>query len=200
MSFDLRMPSAALILFVLCFVFPIFNYVSIPLFDGYLVKSIEAVQACMLFIFALFTYIHMRPMQLPQGQKQFWLWAVLWWVVLLGRSTSWGRDYFPDVPKPYFRAISVCLIAPLVFMLASKALRQEIARKARQISVPVWAVLLTIIGLVISDSIEHTRLLGAMFVLDNHYKDLMEELYEFPLIVGLFLVAYHIMHQDKQQN
>ncbi|MDI4751548.1 hypothetical protein MJL81_28125, partial [Salmonella enterica subsp. enterica serovar Anatum] len=43
--------------------------------------------------------------------KQFWLWAVVWWVVLLGRSTSWGRDYFPDEPRMLFRTISVILIA-----------------------------------------------------------------------------------------
>ena len=31
---------------------------------------------------------------------------------------------------------------------------------------------------------------------DFIYKDLMEELYEFPLIIGLFLVAYPLMKQD----
>ncbi|MCP0723168.1 hypothetical protein KU617_23195, partial [Salmonella enterica subsp. enterica serovar Montevideo] len=41
----------------------------------------------------------------PEGAKQFWLWAVVWWLVLLGRSTSWGRDYFPDEPRILFRMI-----------------------------------------------------------------------------------------------
>ncbi|ANF82199.1 hypothetical protein A3K93_08315 [Acinetobacter sp. NCu2D-2] len=194
------MPSAALILLILCFLFPVFNYMTIPLFDGYLVKGVEAIQALMLLAFAIFTYLYMQPLQRVSGQKQFWLWAVLWWVLLFGRSTSWGRDYFPEVPKPYFRAISVCLIAPVVFMLGSKALRQEIAKKARHMTVPVWAMALTLIGLVISDSIEHTRMLSMFFVLDTHYKDLLEELYEFPLIVGLFLVAYHFMQQDRSQQ
>lgn len=195
--FDRRMPSAALILFILCFVFPVFNYMSIPLFGGYLVKSIEAIQAAMLLASAIFTYFYMRPMQLVSGKKLFWLWAVLWWAVLFGRSTSWGRDYFPEVPKPYFRAISVCLIAPLLLMLGIKELRQEIANKARQVSIPVWAILLTLVGLFISDSIEHSRFIAPYFVLDAHYRDLMEELYEFPLIMGLILTAYHIMQQEK---
>lgn len=193
------MPVAALILFILCFLFPAFNYMAIPLFDGYLVKMIEALQAFMLLLSAIFTYWYMKPLQRESGSKYFWIWAVLWWVVLFGRSISWGRDYFPDVPKPYFRAISVCLIAPLVLMLGSSVLRQEIARQARRISIPVWAVLLTLVGLVISDSIEHARLIAPIFVMDAHYKDLMEELYEFPLIVGLFLAAYHVMQKDKYQ-
>ncbi len=35
-----------------------------------------------------------------------------------------------------------------------------------------------------------------MIFTDLVYKDLLEELYEFPLIIGLFLVAYPLLKQD----
>lgn len=142
-------------------------------------------------------FFYIRPLQLHGGNKQFWLWAVLWWLLLFGRSTSWGRDYFPEVPKPYFRAISVMLIAPVVFMLFSPYLRKEIAKKLKYFTLPIWALMLAFSGLIISDAIEHERAIDALFLRDIQYKDLMEELYEFPLILGLLFITYHLMKQDK---
>ncbi|WP_240904231.1 MULTISPECIES: hypothetical protein [unclassified Acinetobacter] len=116
--------------------------------------------------------------------------------MLFGRSTSWGRDYFPEVPKIYFRGISVLVIAPVVFMLFLAPLRQEIAYKFKHVSLPIWALILAFIGLLMSDGIEHNRFFIHFIFTDFIYKDLMEELYEFPLIIGLFLVAYPLMKQD----
>lgn len=198
--FDYRMSRTALILLILCFLFPILNYVSIPLFSGMLVKSVEALQLLLLLFAALFTLFYMRPFDHATPNRQFWLWSMFWWLMLLGRSMSWGRDYFPDVPRPYFRVLSILFIAPVVFMLASSTLRQQIAQKAKQLSLPFWGCVLVIGGLLISDSIEHARQWSIIFIQQAMYKDLLEELYEFPLIIGLFLIAYQLMNQDKQKH
>lgn len=116
---------------------------------------------------------------------------------MFGRSISWGRDYFPEVPKVYFRAVSIVLIAPVVFMLFSRHLRAEIVRKFKSVSLPLWVLILSVVGLIAADSIEHGRAISFIFLHDVAYKDFMEEMYEFPLILGLFMMTLHIMKQDK---
>lgn len=197
MLVDTRLTWPIVVIAILCCLFPFFADLQVPLLNGAMVRLVENLQAVLLFLCAVFSYFYIRPLQLENGQKQFWLWAVLWWLLLFGRSTSWGRDYFPEVPKPYFRAISVMLIAPVVFMLFSPHLRHEIRRKFKSFTIPVWAFMLAFSGLIISDAIQHKRAIDALFLRDIQYKDLMEELYEFPLILGLFLISYHLMKQDK---
>ncbi|OTG83532.1 hypothetical protein B9T33_03705 [Acinetobacter sp. ANC 5054] len=181
---------------ICCLLFPFLQNISFPLFDGMTVTAVESVQALLLLFFGVFSFFYLRPLEMEDGKKQFWLWAVAWWLLLFGRSISWGRDYFPDIPKPYFRMISVLMIAPVVFMLFSPHLRAEIAHKFKTVHLSFWAVLLVVVGLVVSDAVEHSRYLAPFFLHDMMYKDLIEEVYEFPLIIGLFLVAYPIMQQD----
>lgn len=196
MLIDTRVSWSVLILAVLCLIFPFLADLQFPLLGGAVVRGVENIQALLLLILAVFSYFYMQPMHLPDGKKYFWIWAVLWWLLLFGRSTSWGRDYFPEVPKIYFRGISVLVIAPVVFMLFLAPLRQEIAYKFKHVSLPIWALILAFIGLLMSDGIEHNRFFIHFIFTDFIYKDLMEELYEFPLIIGLFLVAYPLMKQD----
>lgn len=196
MKFDFQLPVSILVMMICCLIFPFLPSLHLPLLGGMTVTAVESIQALMLFGFAVFSFFYIRPFELSKGQKQFWLWSVAWWIMLFGRSTSWGRDYFPEVPKIYFRGISVLVIAPVVFMLFLAPLRQEIAYKFKHVSLPVWALILAFIGLVMSDGIEHNRFFIHFIFTDFIYKDLMEELYEFPLIIGLFLVAYPLMNQD----
>lgn len=198
MLFDTRFSWPILVIILLCCCFPVLADLNIPLFGGALVRSIENIQAFLLLCFAIISYLYMRPLQLENGKKQFWIWAVLWWLLLFGRSTSWGRDYFPAVPKIDFRVISVILIGAVAFMLFSSHLRQEIVHKFKTVTLPLWSVLLTLAGLLISDDIEHSRFLSSVFLHDLAYKDLMEELYEFPLIIGLFVISFYVMKRDKQ--
>lgn len=196
MKFDLQLPVSILVMMICCLIFPFLPSLHLPLLGGVTVTAVESIQALMLFGFAVFSFFYIRPFELSKGQKQFWLWSVAWWIMLFGRSTSWGRDYFPEVPKIYFRGISVLVIAPVVFMLFLAPLRQEIAYKFKHVSLPIWALILAFIGLLMSDGIEHNRFFIHFIFTDFIYKDLMEELYEFPLIIGLFLVAYPLMKQD----
>ncbi|HCL58374.1 hypothetical protein ACVCFZ_09695 [Acinetobacter variabilis] len=196
MKFDFQLPVSILVMMICCLIFPFLPSLHLPLLGGMTVTVVESIQALMLFGFAVFSFFYIRPFELSKGQKQFWLWSVAWWIMLFGRSTSWGRDYFPEVPKIYFRGISVLVIAPVVFMLFLAPLRQEIAYKFKHVSLPIWALILAFIGLLMSDGIEHNRFFIHFIFTDFIYKDLMEELYEFPLIIGLFLVAYPLMEQD----
>lgn len=200
MSFDLRFSWPIFLAILLCLSFPFVQLFHAKLNIDLAVYVIEVMQAILLLGFAISTYVCMKPMQLSNGRKFFWLWAVCWWVVLLGRSTSWGRDYFPEIPKIYFRGVSIVLIASIVFPLLNAELRQEIANKIRNASFSLWAVLLVIFGLLISDAIENHRFVGNLIVYHASYQDLMEELYEFPLIIGLFVVALQLMKQDKYTN
>ena len=196
MKFDFQLPVSILVMMICCLIFPFLPSLHLPLLGGMTVTAVESIQALMLFGFAVFSFFYIRPFELSKGQKQFWLWSVAWWIMLFGRSTSWGRDYFPEVPKIYFRGISVLVIAPVVFMLFLAPLRQEIAYKFKHVSLPIWALILAFISLLMSDGIEHNRFFIHFIFTDFIYKDLMEELYEFPLIIGLFLVAYPLMKQD----
>lgn len=196
MKFDFQLPVSILVMMICCLIFPFLPSLHLPLLGGMTVTAVESIQALMLFGFAVFSFFYIRPFELSKGQKQFWLWSVAWWIMLFGRSTSWGRDYFPEVPKIYFRGISVLVIAPVVFMLFLAPLRQEIAYKFKHVLLPIWALILAFIGLLMSDGIEHNRFFIHFIFTDFIYKDLMEELYEFPLIIGLFLVAYPLMKQD----
>ena len=196
MKFDIQLSAVMIGLIICCLVFPFLPMLQLPLWDGALVTAVESIQAGLLLGFALFTVFMMRPYALCAQHKQFWLWSVAWWLMLFGRSTSWGRDYFPDVPKVYFRAISVCMIAPVLFMLGSGTLRQAIHEKFKTATLSLWSVLLVLLGLAVSDGIEHGRAWASLLLQQSDYKDLLEELFEFPLIIGLFLISYQLLRVD----
>ncbi len=199
MRVDTRLSLPIVILIFCSLVLPFFEMYHMLFKGENAVVLLEDIQAFLLLFFAVFSYFYMRPVALPKGQKIFWFWAVCWWVVLFGRSTSWGRDYFPEVPKIYFRSISVILILFIVLPLFTSELRAEIATKFRTAILSGWGVVLSFSGLIISDSIEHERYLSAVLFSGNMAgKDTMEELFEFPLIFGLFMIAYGLMKDDKQ--
>lgn len=197
----LSLPIVVLIIFIL--VLPFFEAYHLLFVSEVAVRFLENIQALLLLFFAVFSFFYMRSARLPSGQKIFWLWAVCWWIVLFGRSTSWGRDYFPEVPKVYFRSISIILILSVVLPLFNSKLRAEIVTKFRTAIISVWGLVLAFAGLIISDSIEHSRYISSAFIYDLADKDMMEELFEFPLIFGLFIIAFGLMKNDKesiQQN
>lgn len=149
---------------------------------------------------AIYRLVHTTIIPSRRG-KAVLLWAVVWWGVLLGRSTSWGRDYFPDEPRILFRTISVLLIAALVLpVLFSAGLRKEIVRRLRNVPLPLWLFAVTACSYLISDTVEHHRLLSPIFLHNARYTDLIEELYEVPFMIGLFMVTVGFMQQDKQDE
>jgi hypothetical protein len=196
---DTRLSWPVLLIIVACAFLPFLEGAQF-LAGHHTVGIIENTQALLLLFFAVFTYFFMQPLKMKSGRKMFWLWAVCWWIVLFGRSTSWGRDYFPEVPKIYFRIISIILIGSIVFPLFSSHLRKEIANQFKRLAIPIWGVILTLIGLIVSDAIEHGRYISTFILSDVKNKDLMEELFEFPLILGLFSIAFSVMKRDRDEN
>lgn len=163
------------------------------------VLAIETFQSLWLLFGALFTWCYIKPMQYNDARKLFWLWSISWWILLLGRGISWGRDYFPDMPKPYFRAISIVLIGVTACMALLPAVRGDIVRRWRQDALPVWDILLLVCYFVIVDTIEHHRMLAFLFVYDEQRTDLLEELFELPFMFSLFAVAFLLQRNEKRE-
>lgn len=197
MKFDTRLPFPVILLACFSVLFPFAADLHVPLLNGEVVTWIENGQALWLLSGALFTAWYIRPLSRPEEEKQFWLWAVLWWIVLLGRSTGWGRACFPDAPHVVFRIISVLLIATLFLSLFSRPLRNGIKHRVSKQPVPLWLVVVTVVTFLISDTVEHHRLLSSLFVHDRQYADMMEELYETPFMAGLLLITHYFMKTDK---
>ncbi|MBA8033419.1 hypothetical protein HV096_15245 [Citrobacter freundii] len=201
MKLNTQLTLPTLILGLVIVAIPFTANWNLPLLNGTVVRWIENGQALWLLFGAIFTLGYIRPLSRPEGEKQFWLWAAVWWLVLLGRSTSWGRDYFPEHPKLLFRTISVVLIAMIILpVLLSKRLRQDIARRVRNEPLPIWLLAITTCAFLISDTVEYHRLLSPLFLHNAHYGDLIEELYELPFMVGLFLMNLGFMRQDKKEE
>lgn len=174
---------------------------NLPLLNGTVVRWIENGQALWLLFGAVFTLGYIRPLSRPEGEKQFWLWAAVWWLVLLGRGTSWGRDYFPEQPRLLFRAISVVMISMIILpVLLSKRLRLDIVRRVRNEPLPLWLLTITACAFLISDTVEHHRLLAPIFLHNVQYGDMIEELYELPFMAGLFLMNLGFMQRDMQEE
>lgn len=198
MKFDKRLTPATIVLAVFSVLIPFFADFSFPLDHGVSVLCIENAQALWLFFGFIFTLRFAYKEQLSAGPKSFWLWAALWWLVLLGRSTSWGRVYFPEEPHLLFRLISVLLIGALVLsVFFSSPLRKEIISRLRNETLLIWTFALVVLTFLISDSVEHHRMIAHFFLHKPAYQDLIEELYEIPFMVGLFCVTYDLMQRQK---
>lgn len=162
------------------------------------VQAIETFQSLWLLFGALFTWCYTKPLRCNTGAKLFWLWSISWWILLFGRGISWGRDYFPDEPKLYFRAISIVLIGITACALLLPVIRREILRRLRQERLPLWDILLLVLYFIVVDTIEHHRLLAFLFVYDSARTDLLEELFELPFMFSLFAVAFLLQRNEKQ--
>jgi len=197
MKFDKRLTHMTVVLAAFACIIPFFADFSLPLYHGLLVEVIENVQALWLLFAFVFTLRFALAAPLTPERKRFWLWAAIWWLVLLGRSVSWGRDYFPHEPRLLFRAISVLLIGALVlFPLFSSVLRQQISHRLLHQTLLLWSFALVVVSFLISDSVEHHRVIAHFFLHKRAYQDLIEELYEFPFMIGLFYVCRDLMRRE----
>ena len=163
-----------------------------------LVTIVESIQSLLLLSGALFTWCYVKPLLCDRPRRVFWLWSISWWALLFGRGISWGRDYFPEVPKLYFRLISILLIGIMLAMLLLPVLRQEIARRWRTEPIPLWDSLLLVIYFLIVDTVQHHRRLAFLFVSDALRTDMIEEFIELPFMLSLFFIAYFLQKKDKQ--
>ncbi|MDF2417440.1 hypothetical protein GWP85_07910 [Acinetobacter beijerinckii] len=197
MKFNFRFNVVALVLLVLLFSILLLAITQTHLLSNWDVHLIEDIQALILLLCVPFTWFYMKPKNLSEQKKWFWLWAIAWWAMFFGRSISWGRDFFPEVPHLYFRIISIFVIAPVIFMLFSAQLRTQIKYKLQSVKFPFWYLFIAILSLFFADSIEHHRFIDTWLMSEGSNVDLIEELYEFPFILALFLSALYFMKLDK---
>ncbi|ENX43014.1 hypothetical protein [Acinetobacter sp. NIPH 2100] len=197
MKFDFRFNIVALILFSLLLITAFLAIAKGPLLLTWNVHLIEDIQALVLLACVPFTWFYMKPQTLTEQKKWFWMWAIAWWFMFFGRSISWGRDFFPEVPHIYYRVISVFVIAPVVLMLFSSHLRAEIEYKFHQVKFPFWYLLIAILSLFFADSVEHHRFIYTWLFSDAMNQDIVEELYETPFIFALFFMAFYFMKKDR---
>ncbi|MEE9902846.1 MAG: hypothetical protein PBU42_10290 [Acinetobacter haemolyticus] len=198
MKFDFRFNSVALLLCAFLLITLYFSLTHVSLLAALNVHFIENFQAILLLICVPFTWFYMRPKTLTEQKKWFWLWAMAWWLMFFGRSISWGRDYFPEVPHLYFRMISIVVIAPVVFMLFSPKLRAEIKYKFQSVKFPFWYLIIAVVSLLFADSVEHHRLIDTWIFNSAINPDIVEELYEFPFLLSLFFSAFYFMQKDRK--
>ncbi|MGG2099157.1 hypothetical protein ABFY41_16445 [Acinetobacter haemolyticus] len=198
MKFDFRFNSVALVLCALLLVILYSALSHVSLLATLNVHLIENLQAILLLICVPFTWFYMRPKTLTEQKKWFWLWAMAWWLMFFGRSISWGRDYFPEVPHLYFRMISIVVIAPVVFMLFSPKLRAEIKYKFQSVKFPFWYLIIAVVSLLFADSVEHHRMIDTWIFNSAISPDIVEELYEFPFLLALFFSAFFFMQKDRK--
>ena len=81
MKLNTRLTLPTFILGLIIVAIPFTANWNLPLLNGTVVRWIENGQALWLLFGALFTLSYIRPLSRPEGEKQFWLWAAVWWLV-----------------------------------------------------------------------------------------------------------------------
>ncbi|MDF7676499.1 hypothetical protein PT286_07090 [Neisseriaceae bacterium ESL0693] len=166
--------------------------------DPGMVEWVEYGQTVFLLCCFIFTLVCALATDLKGSKRAFWLWAALWWLVLLGRDQNWGRQLIPDYPRVLYHIIGGVLIGGLIVMLFWPQVRQGIKSCFKQ-PFPVWDFVLAAAGFLLADAVERQRWF-AQFVLYNPlYDDLLEELYEVPFMLALFSVSLCLQLRDVAQ-
>lgn len=137
------------------------------------------------FVFTLLSTLYSR---LTGEERAFWLWASLWWLVLLGRDQNWGRQTYSGYSYVFYHGIAAVLILGLVLMLLWPRLRAGIKYYYHQ-PFPVWDFLLAATGFLLADAVERGRWIAQFILYNPIYDDILEELYECPFILALFTIS-----------
>ncbi|WP_392451853.1 hypothetical protein AABD69_04370 [Edwardsiella piscicida] len=163
-----------------------------------LIQRIEFTQGIWLVFGALFTLQWCKKNALSATDRHFWLWVALWWLLLLGRHMSWGRIAFPAGPALLYRAIPLLLIMALAIPLCFRSLRGAIAERARRHPVPLWTLGAVIGAFILADAVEHQRAYVAFLQPENRYKELIEEMFECPFMLGLFQITRTLIAAERR--
>lgn len=128
-----------------------------------------------------------------KDKRIFWLWAMMWWIVLFGRSINWGRLIWPDYSRTMFHMIAAILIAILLLPWVIPKARRVIINVIRQYGVPIQLLMVLIGMFIVIDQVEHLRFPFSYLTtyLDIENIDLLEEIVETFFIAGLFEFIRH---------
>ncbi|MCX8650339.1 hypothetical protein J3U21_08105 [Gilliamella sp. B2776] len=120
--------------------------------------------------------------------------------MLFGRGISWGRDFFPDIPRIYYKIIASIIIAIPLLSIFLPSIRQEIIRRYKFEIIPVWHLFFAFLFLGIADIAEHRRLGYEFLVLEPDRKDLIEELMEIPCLLSLALTTFYMQKNEQKRS
>ena len=123
-----------------------------------------------------------------KDKRVFWLWAMMWWIVLFGRSINWGRLIWPDYSRDVFHVIAGILVATLLVPLLIPKMRRAIMKVVCAHALR-FKILIVLAGIFLAvDQIEHLRFPFSYFATYLNVQDigLLEEVVETFFIVGLF--------------
>ena len=158
----------------------------------HIVRALEFLQEIWLLFCINITALSLKGYN--KENNEFIMWSISWWLLLYGRSLSWGRVYFPEMPYAIYRLVSIVLIASVFLpLLLSTRLRKQIAGKVKTVNVSLCAMTLVFASFGIADCIEHHRLPAQLFTSAVFPAELAEELYEAIFLVGLFFVSQDIL-------
>jgi hypothetical protein len=199
---DFHFYKSSLLILTLGIILYITGNFFIPLYNGLTVTLIEHVQSLFLLFMCGYTYYYAQRVAEHSQLYKFWIWTIFWWFMLFGRGISWGRDFFPDVPRFYYKIIASTLIAIPILSMFLPTIRQEIARRYKFEQIPVWHIFLAFLFLGIADIAEHHRMGHEFLVIAKERKDLIEELMECPCLLCLALTTFYMQknEQKKKEN
>lgn len=164
------------------------------------IMSLEHFQSLFLFFMILYTVNYTRKVKTYSNLYKFWLWTAFWWLMIFGRGISWGRDFFPDVPRFYYKIIATILIAiPILSMFLISSIRKEIVRRFKNEKIPVWFIVLAFAFLGLADIAEHNRIGHDYLVYSSDYDDLIEELMEIPCFISLSFIVFYLQKNEQKR-
>lgn len=188
LNFDWRWSVRCTVFLLMILIIPCAQFLN-P--DPNIEKLVEQGQTIFLFFCFLLTLILTYTYQLKGEVRAFWLWAALWWLVLLGRDQNWGRQMWPGFSIAVYHSIAAVLILGLVLMLLWPKLRQGI-HYYRLRSFPIWDFILATVAFLLADAVERGRWIAQFILYNPIYDDLLEELYECPFMLALFSVSLYM--------
>ncbi|WP_141674159.1 hypothetical protein [Gilliamella sp. wkB112] len=171
----------------------------LPLYDGLTVTLIEHSQSLFLLFMCAYTYRYTKRVSNTPDLYKFWIWTIFWWFMLFGRGISWGRDFFPEVPRFYYKIIASILMAIPILGIFLPTIRREIVRRFKFEQIPVWHIIFAFLFLGIADIAEHHRIGHQFLVMTKERKDLIEELMEIPCLLSLALITFYMQKNEQKR-
>lgn len=198
-NFDTHFYKSSMIIVILSFCLYIAGNFFIPLYGKVTVSLVEHLQSLFLLFMCCYTYFYAKKVKNHLNLYKFWVWTIFWWFMLFGRGISWGRDFFPEVPRFYYKIIAGILIGIPFLTIFLPTIRQEIARRYKYEKIPVWHIFFAFLFLGIADIAEHHRIGHQFLVLSNERKDLIEELMEIPCLLSLALITFYMQKNEQKR-
>lgn len=198
-NFDTHFYKSSTIIVILSFCLYIAGNFFIPLYGKLTVSLVEHLQSLFLLFMCFYTYLYTKKVKNHVNLYKFWVWTIFWWFMLFGRGISWGRDFFPEVPRFYYKIIAGILIGIPFLTIFLPTIRQEIVRRYKFEKIPVWNIFFAFLFLGIADIAEHHRIGHQFLVLNNERKDLIEELMEIPCLLSLALITIYMQKNEQER-